>query len=76
MRARSRSEDEAYSVNVYATDALMAIAGNTAGMFGGSRMTARWQDMVEAKTDTRTPAQIVEDVMKKAGLVFETSETG
>ena len=73
LRARIKAEDEMFGARVYMTDALMAVAGNTANMFGGSSMTGRWIDTIEERRDTRSPAEIAEDVMKAAGLVFEAT---
>lgn len=54
---------------MYVTDALKILGENTARYAGGNHMTQRWVDVVTPKKqDNRTGAEIVEDVIKKAGL--------
>lgn len=54
----------------YVTDALMAIAENTARFAGGSAMTARWYDGYKP-VDNRSGDEIALDVIKQAGLHAE-----
>lgn len=51
----------------YITDALMAIAENTARFNGGKTMTGRWNDAYKP-VDTRSGDEIAVDVIRNAGL--------
>lgn len=61
---------EAYQYKIYVTDALKAIAGNTAKFAGGVSFQNRYYDIMEKKVvkDTRSADEIVNDVLKNAGL--------
>ena len=53
---------------VYVTDALMVIAGNTARTHGGSTMRCRYAEMIETgneKEDTRTADDIISNIKNK-----------
>ena len=51
----------------YITDALMAIAENTARFAGGRTMSGRWYDAYKP-VDTRTGDEIALDIIQRAGL--------
>ena len=51
----------------YITDALMAIAENTAKFAGGSMMRSRWYDGYKP-VDERSGDEIAIEVVKKLGL--------
>lgn len=57
----------------YLTDALMAIAENTARDAGGKAMKARWAEKF-MPVDTRTGDEIAMDVVRRAGLVYRGGE--
>ena len=55
------------------TDALRITVENTAKFAGGSYIKARYIDIIEPKkVDTRTGAEIVEDIIQRAGLVVKS----
>ena len=54
----------------YITDALMAIAENTARFAGGQTMRGRWYDAY-APQDTRTGDEIALQVIQGAGLHYQ-----
>ena len=65
-----QAKDTAY--RVYVTDCLKLIAENTANISRGQYMKSRYYDIIRsAKVDTRTGDEIVEDVIKRAGLVVK-----
>jgi hypothetical protein len=67
-RAKQDSVDKAY--RVYVTDALKAIAENTARYVGGGYIKARYADLIEPKPEeTRTPEQIVDRMKEKIAKV-------
>lgn len=67
---KESSEDTAY--RVYVTDCLKLIAENTANISRGQYMKSRYYDIIHpAKVDTRTGDEIVEDIIKRAGLVVK-----
>ncbi len=58
---------------VYVTDALRIISENTAKYTDGNYLKARYADMIHPKPqDNRTGDEIVEDIIKRAGLVVKT----
>ena len=66
-----QAKDTAY--RVYVTDCLKLIAENTANISRGQYMESRYYDIIHpAKVDTRTGDEIVEDVIKRAGLVVKS----
>lgn len=67
-RYNHKQEEKQY--RIYLTDALMAIANNTARAFGGSTVTMRYSDIIKPQ-DTRTGDDIAVDVMQRAGLTFK-----
>ena len=63
--------EEEYALRVYATDAIMNIAENTARPVQGKYLTARWVDILEpAPRDTRTAKEISDDFIERHGLRF------
>ena len=57
---------------VYVTDCLKLIAENTANISRGQYMKSRYYDIIHrAKVDNRTGDEIVEDIIKRAGLVVK-----
>lgn len=54
----------------YITDALMAIAENTARFAGGQTMRGRWYQAYEPQ-DTRTGDEIALQVIQGAGLHYQ-----
>lgn len=65
-----QAKDTAY--RVYVTDCLKLIAENTANISRVQYMESRYYDIIHpAKVDTRTGDEIVEDVIKRAGLVVK-----
>ena len=70
-KVSQQSKDTAY--RVYVTDSLKLIAENTANFAKGRYMKDRYYDAIRpAKEDTRTGDEIVEDIMKRAGLVIKS----
>lgn len=60
---------------VYLTDAVQAIAENTARIGGGRKISWRWVDVAglsgpSRPVDTRTAEEIIADVAGKAGLII------
>lgn len=52
-------------------DGVRMISENTAKFAGGPYMSVRYGDMIHPKKqDTRTGDEIVEDIVRKAGLVI------
>ena len=69
-KANQAARDTAY--RVYVTDFLILIAENTANFSRGRYVKARYCDIIHpAKVDTRTGDEIVEDIIKRAGLVVK-----
>ena len=67
-KAKQQVKDTAYLV--YVSDCLKMISENTANISRGQYMKARYYDIIHpAKVDTRTGDEIVEDIIKRAGLV-------
>ena len=57
---------------VYVTDCLKMISENTANISFGQYMKSRCYDIIHPeKVDTRTGDEIVEDIIKRAGLVVK-----
>ena len=70
-KAKQQVKDTAYLV--YITDCLKLIAENTANISRGQYMKARYYDIIHpAKVDTRTGDEIVEYIIKRAGLVVKS----
>ena len=65
---QSEMEDKRYKA--YITDALMVMTENTAKFAGGRHLTVRWADKFKPQ-DTRTGEEIVEDVVRNAGLTIK-----
>lgn len=64
---KERMHQEIYQI--YLTDCLQAIAGNTQKYAGGTALKKRYADIIAPKKkDNRTGAQIAADVIKRAGL--------
>ena len=69
-KVNQQAKDTAYQV--YVTDCLKLIAENTANISRGQYMKSRYYDIIRpAKVDTRTGDEIVEDIIKRAGLVVK-----
>ena len=69
-KVKQQAKDTAY--RVYVTDCLKLIAENTANISRGQYMKLRYYDIIHpAKVDTRTGDEIVEDIIKRAGLVVK-----
>ena len=69
-KANQQAKDTAY--RVYVTDCLKLISENTANISRGQYMKSRYYDIIHtAKVDTRTGDEIVEDIIKRAGLVVK-----
>ena len=65
---RRKKQETLY--RIYVTDALMAIASNTAKMFGGKEMQMRYEDMINNKPhdeeqDKKDAAQVVDNIKEK-----------
>ena len=70
-KVNQQAKDTAY--RVYVTDSLNLIAKNTANFAKGQYMKARYYDIITPKKqDTRTGDEIVEDIIKRAGLVVKS----
>ena len=70
-KVKQKDKDTAYLV--YVTDCLKLIAENTANISYGKYMETRYYDKIyPAKVDTRTGDEIVEDIIKRAGLVVKS----
>ena len=66
-KATQQAKDTAY--RVYVTDCLKLIAENT----GNISLKLRYYDIIyQKKVDTRTGDEIVEDIIKRAGLVVKS----
>ena len=66
-KANQQAKDTAY--RVYVTDCLKLIAENT----GNISLKLRYYDIIQPKkADTRTGDEIVEDIIKRAGLVVKS----
>ena len=66
-KANQQAKDTAY--RVYVTDCLKLIAENT----GNISLKLRYYDIIQPKkVDTRTGDEIVEDIIKRAGLVVKS----
>lgn len=65
------------SFRVYLTDAVRLACENTAKIGGGSSISKRWADMIGSQNkgalarDTRSPEEIIADVVEKAGLTIQ-----
>ena len=71
--SRYKREQEEKAYRVYVTDALRLTVENTATYAGGNYINARYIDVIEPKkVDTRTGDEIVEDIIKRAGLVVKS----
>ena len=69
-KVNQQAKDTAY--RLYVTDSLKLIAENTANFAKGQYMKARYYDIITPKKqDTRTGDEIVEDIIKRAGLVVK-----
>ena len=69
-KVKQQAKDTAY--RVYVTDCLKMIAENTANISRGQYMKARYYDIIHpANVDNRTGDEIVEDIIKRAGLVVK-----
>ena len=69
-KVKQQAKDTAYLV--YVTDCLKLIAENTANISRGQYMKSRYYDIIHpANVDTRTGDEIVEDIIKRAGLVVK-----
>jgi hypothetical protein len=61
---KQRLHDE--RINIYITDALKALAENTARAFGGSTLSVRYADLAFPKEpDTRTAGEIIDGLKGK-----------
>ena len=70
-KAGQQAKDTAY--RVYVTDCLKLIAENTANISSGQYVKSRYYDIIHpAKVDSRTGDEIVEDIIKRAGLVVKS----
>ena len=69
-KVNQQAKDTAYLV--YVTDCLKLIAENTANISRGQYMKSRYYDIIHpSKVDARTGDEIVEDIIKRAGLVVK-----
>lgn len=66
-------EMEEKRYRAYVTDALMAIAENTARLAGGRKMAGRWIQ-TDASRDARGGDEIVRDAVRGAGLRYAGNE--
>lgn len=64
-------EEEEKVYRIYLTDALKQAVENVSKFAGGGVMSKRWFDLFKP-VDNRTGDQIVADVMRNAGLKFDT----
>lgn len=61
---KNKAYEKAY--RIYVTDALKAIADNTANYNGGSTLSMRYADIIsEEKPDERTEEEIINDIKGK-----------
>ena len=68
-----QKEQEDKAVKIYYAECIRIITENTAKMGGGSYITAKLADIIDTKqTDNRTGDEIVEDIIKRAGLVVKS----
>ena len=68
-----KKQHQEMQYRVYVTDCLKMIAENTANFAKGQYMKARYYDIITPKKqDTRTGDEIVEDIIKRAGLVVKS----
>lgn len=67
VRIKADAENELY--RAYAAECLRMISENTAKMSQGSYMTVKFTELLQKdKTDTRCAEEIVQDVIKGAGI--------
>jgi len=64
-------EEEEKVYRIYLTDALKQAVENVSKFAGGGVMSKRWFDLFKP-VDNRTGDEIVADVMRNAGLKFDT----
>lgn len=64
VHARIAQDGEEYTYRVYMSDAIHNYAQ-------GKYSNYRWADVLDMKIDMRSGNEIVEDVMRQAGLTFE-----
>ena len=70
-KVKQQAKDTAY--RVYITDCLKMISENTANISRGHYMKVRYYDIIHpAKVGNRTGDEIVEDIIKRAGLVVKS----
>ena len=64
-----KKEQEDTAFRIYVTDTLRLLTDNTAKASGGSKVSKRWWDIIhQPAPETRTGAEIAQDVIKRAGL--------
>ena len=64
-------EEEEKVYRIYLTDAMKQAVESLSRFAGGGVMSKRWFDLFKP-VDNRTGDQIVADVMRNAGLKFDT----
>ena len=77
FKLNEEKQDKLYKI--YITDTLKALNDNlTTYIRGGSVINKRWIDLATKKVvyDNRTGREIADDIIKKAGLIFEEGREG
>lgn len=70
VRTKIAEDEEQLSYKKYMSEALMAVAENTARFAGGNHMTISWWEHHNQEVDIRTGNEIISDVMREAGIKF------
>ena len=68
VSAKVRFQYEDFAYKSYLADAAMYLTENTSKLAGGTKLNRRFADIVTGNVDNRSGEEIIEDVIKKAGL--------
>ena len=73
LLARRREDSRETGYRVYITDALKAVAENTARIGGGQTLTIRWADTLDrtrGPEEDRPASEIISEIAEKAGIII------
>lgn len=65
VAARIQRDDETYIRDIYSTDALKAIVGNIADVFGGTDLDLRYYDLIRPQAKEIDGEEIKDRIKKK-----------
>jgi hypothetical protein len=71
--ARRREDSREAGYRVYLTDALKAVAENTARIGGGQTLTFRWAetlDRTRGPENNKPASEIISEIAEKAGIII------